>query len=95
MVELMLVIIRVGEAMLATNRGLTKVILYQYFARTAKDLTYKIVALHNLMELHPVETIAIAEQEIAHPPILRNRYLRVYQRKYTLWPFFTNFRICG
>ena len=39
MVELMLVIIRGREAMLATNRGLTKLILYQYVVRTAKDLT--------------------------------------------------------
>ena len=39
MVELMLVIIRVREAMLATNSGLTKLILYQYVVRTAKDLT--------------------------------------------------------
>ena len=37
MVELMLVIIRVREAMLATYSGLTK--LYQYVVRTDKDLT--------------------------------------------------------
>ena len=39
MVELMLVIIRVREAMLATNSGLTKLILYQYVVRTDIDLT--------------------------------------------------------
>ena len=42
MVELMLVIIRVlpyREAMLGTNSGLTKLILYQYVVRTGRDLT--------------------------------------------------------
>ena len=39
MVELMLVIIRVREAMLAPNSGLTKLILYQYVVRTDRDLT--------------------------------------------------------
>ena len=34
-----LVIIRVREAKLATNSGLTKLILYQYVVRTDRDLT--------------------------------------------------------
>ena len=32
-------IIRVREAMVATNSGLTKLILYQYVVRTDRDLT--------------------------------------------------------
>ena len=56
MVELMLVIIKVREAMLVTNSGLNKLILYQYVIRTAKDLTNQllIVEFHNMMELHNI-----------------------------------------
>ena len=39
MFELVLIIIRVREVMLATNSGLTKLILYQYVVRTDRDLT--------------------------------------------------------